>query len=113
MHLEQAQRGETRGNIETRFDNDGTSMSLAVLGAGPSEVFQGVAPGPHPAVKVPFVIVRRKGEDAEFISLLVPSKGEDPKIAAKLGEGGSIMVSGPGWVDTVVLGEKITFQRTR
>ncbi len=111
MHLEQAERGETSGNIESRFDNDGTSMSLAVLGAGASEVFQGVAPGPHPAVKVPFLIVRRKGEDAEFISLLVPSKGESPKIAAKLGEGGTITVSGPGWVDTVILGEKISFRR--
>jgi len=112
MHLEQVQRGETSGELETRFDNDGTAMSLEVLGGVPTEVFQGVAPGPHPAVKVPFVIVRRKGLDAVFISLLVPSLGPDPKITAQLGEANTIVVSGPGWSDTVSLGTTISFHHS-
>jgi hypothetical protein len=82
MHLEQVHRGETSGSIMTRFDNEGTTLSLEILGGVPTEVFQGVAPGPHPAVKVPFVIVPRESKDAEFISLLIPSKGEPPSITA-------------------------------
>jgi hypothetical protein len=111
LHLEQAERGETDSNIMTRFDNEGTTMSLEVLGGKPTEVFQGMAPGPHPAVKVPFVIVRRKGTDVEFITLLVPSKGEPPKITARPGKGGTVLVQGPGWVDTVALGEAIRYHR--
>jgi hypothetical protein len=112
LHLEQTERGETNGDIKTSFDNEGTTMSLEVLGGKPTEVFQGMAPGPHPAVKVPFVIVRRKGIDVEFITLLVPSKGEPPKIAVQPGNGGTILVRGPGWVDTVTLGEAIRYKRT-
>jgi hypothetical protein len=111
QHLEQAERGETNGNLITRFDNEGTTMSLEVLGGIPTEVFQGVAPGPHPAVKVPFVIMRRKGTDVEFTTLLAPSKGEPSKITALRGEGGTILVQGPGWVDTITLGEAIRYHR--
>jgi hypothetical protein len=111
MHLEQAQRGDTRGNVMSRFDNEGTTMSLEVLGGTPTEVFQGVAPGPRPAVKVPFVIVRRKGADVEFITLLIPSKGEPTKITAHFGAGGTILVHGPGWMDTVTLGAAIRYHR--
>jgi len=111
MHLEQPRRGETSGNIKTRFDNDGTTMSLEVLGGVPTEVFQGVAPGPHPAIKVPFVIVRRKGKDIEFISLLIPSKAGTPRITASRGRSGTVTVHGAGWMDTVILGESIRYHR--
>lgn len=111
MHLEQPRRGETSGNIKARFDNDGTTMSLEVLGGVPTEVFQGVAPGPHPAIKVPFVIVRRKGKDIEFISLLIPSKAGTPRITASRGRSGTVTVHGAGWMDTVSLGESIRYHR--
>jgi len=112
MHLEKVQRGETSGNIMTRFDNEDTTVSLDVLGGVPSEVFHGVAPGPHPAVKVPFVIVRRKGTDAEFISLLIPSRGASQTITATAREDGTITVNSPKWVDTVTLGKVITYHRS-
>ena len=112
MHLEQAQRGETSDNIITRFDNQGTTMSLKISGGTPTEVFEGVAPGPHAAIKVPFLIARRKGTKAEFISLFVPSKGDPSQISARPGKEGVILVSGPGWQDTVQLGETIQYQRT-
>jgi oligo-alginate lyase len=113
MHLEQVQRGETGSNIKTRFDNEGTAMSLEVLGGTPTEVFRGVAPGPHPAVKVPFVIVRRKGMDAAFISLLIPSKeAASPAITASAGSDGTITVHGPTWTDTVTLGKTIRYHRS-
>jgi hypothetical protein len=113
MHLEQVRRGETSGNLTTRFDNEGTVLSLEVLGGVPTEVFQGVAPGPHPAVKVPFVIVRRKGADAEFVSLFVPHRGNTPAITAIAGENGTIVVHGPQWVDTVTLGDVIRYHRSK
>jgi hypothetical protein len=81
------------------------------LGGVAAQVFQGVAPGPHPSVKVPFVIVRRKGTDVEFVSLLIPSKGEAPAITAKAGGDGIITVQGPNWVDTVTLGNVIRYDR--
>jgi oligo-alginate lyase len=112
MHLEQVRRGETSDNITTRFENDGTALSLEVLGGVPAEVFLGVAPGPHPAVKVPFVIVRRKGTDAEFISLFVPFRGHTQTITARTGEDGTITVRGPKWVDTVTLGNVIRYNRS-
>jgi hypothetical protein len=111
LHLEAVRRGETDGNVRTRFDNEGTAMSLEVLGGMQTEIFQGVAPGPHPAVKVPFVIARRKGVDVEFVTLFIPSKGETPKITARLGDAGTILVYGPGWVDTVALGDAIHYHR--
>ena len=111
MHLEQTRRGENNSNTVTRFDNEGTTMSLEVLGNAPAEIFEGVAPGPHAAVKVPFLIVRRKGIKADFISLLVPSKGDPPKISATLSKDGRILVSGPGWIDTVSLDENIEYHR--
>ncbi len=112
-HLEQVQRGETARNLETRFDNDGTTMSLTVLGGTSTEVFQGVAPGPHPTIKVPFVIVRRKAEDARFVSLLVPSKNGTSKITAQTNKAGTITVIGPSWSDIVTLGSEIGYTRTK
>jgi hypothetical protein len=112
MHLEQVRRGETNDNLVTRFDNAGTTMSFEMLGGTATEVFRGVAPGPHPAVKVPFVIVRRKGTDAQFVSLLVPSRGEVPAITATAGKDGTITVHGPKWVDTVTLGDVIRYHRS-
>jgi hypothetical protein len=111
IHLEQAQHGKMSSDVLSRFDNEGTAMLLQVLGSTPTEVFQGVAPGPRPAVKVPFVIVRRKGVDVEFITLLVPSRGESPKITAHIGKDGTVLVHGPDWVDTVNLGEAIRYHR--
>jgi hypothetical protein len=111
LHLEEARRGETNGNVRTRFDSDGTAISLEVLGGIPSEIFHGVAPGPHPAVKVPFVIARRKGVDVEFVTLLIPSRGDAPKITARIGEAGTILVYGPGWADIVALGDAIRYHR--
>ena len=112
LHLEAARRGETDGDLRTRFENEGTTMSLEVLGGMPTEIFQGVAPGPHPAAKVPFVIARRKGVDVEFVTLLIPSRGEAPKITARIGEAGTILVYGPGWADTVGLGDAIRYHRS-
>ena len=111
LHLEQAERGETSGDILTRFDNEGTMMSLEVLGGVPTEVFQGAAPGPHPMVKVPFLIVRRRGEDVSFVTLFVPAKGAAPTITARMGAGAIVTVHGPGWVDTLSLGGVIRYHR--
>jgi hypothetical protein len=112
MHLEQVQRGETSDNLVTRFDNDGTTMSLDVLGGVATEVFRGVAPGPHPAVKVPFVTVRRKADNVAFVSLLVPSKGKPSTITVERAKDGTITVRGPHWMDSVTLDNVIRYHRS-
>jgi hypothetical protein len=71
-----------------------------------------VAPGPHPAVKVPFVIVRRKGNDAAFVSLLVSSKGQPSTSTVKRREDGTITVRGPRWVHSVTLDNVIHYHRS-
>jgi len=111
QHLSAVERGETSADITSRFDNDGTAMNLQLLAAPHTEVFRGVGPGPDPRVLVPFVIVRRKGLSAEFVSLLVPSKGTTPNIAASRKGDGTLTVRGPGWVDTIHLGETLSFHR--
>lgn len=113
MHLEQVNHGAGSGEIRTRFDTENSTLFFDVLGGIKTDVFTGVAPGPHPATKVPFLIVRRDGENAEFISLLVPSKGGDPKITAVRMKDGSVRVTGAGWADTVVLNKIIRFQRSK
>jgi oligo-alginate lyase len=110
-HLEQVRRGETNGNVTTRFDNGDTSMSLTILGGVQSEIFQGVAPGPHPTVKVPFVIMRRKGEDVRYISLFVPSKDTPSAITITADSNGAITVHGAKWKDTITLGDSIQYHR--
>ena len=92
-------------------DNGDTTMSLIVLGGVQSEIFQGVAPGPHPTVKVPFVIVRRKGEDVRYISLFIPSKGNPPVITISTDPDGTITVHGAKWKDTITLGDSIQYHR--
>jgi oligo-alginate lyase len=111
-HLEQVRRGETSDDIVTRFDNDGTTMSLDVLGGVATEVFRGVAPGPHPAVKVPFVTVRRKANDVAFVSLLVPSRGKPSTITVERAKDGTITVRGPHWMDSVTLDNVIRYHRS-
>lgn len=110
MHLEQTRRGESGSSITTRFDNQGTRMRLVVLGGSPTGVFAGVAPGPHPAVKVPFLMVRREGTSVRFVTLMVPSKGAEEAIEVKAGEGGAVVVSGAHWSDTVQLGTEIRYE---
>ncbi|MCU1252698.1 MAG: hypothetical protein JWQ49_5727 [Edaphobacter sp.] len=71
-----------------------------------------MAPGPHPAVKVPFVIVRREGNDVAFVSLLDSSKGQPSTITVKRREDGTITVRGPRSVDSVTLDNVIHYHRS-
>lgn len=110
-HLENAQRAETSGEITTHFLNEGENMTLSVLGSPGTQVFTGVAPGPHPAVKVPFFIVRRTGTSARFVTLFVPKHvGPPTKITVQPATGNTLLVTAPGWQDTILLDDtKISF----
>lgn len=114
QHLEDAQRAETAKDVVARFAGENQGMTVTCLGAPGTEVFTGVAPGPHPAIKVPFLIVRRTGASARFIWLLMPDTKPAQTITAQPGPGDSIIVSGPSWKDTVhVAGAEIRFTRSR
>jgi len=92
------------------------TLRLTMLGTPTSQLFTGTAPGQDLRVPVPFVLVRRSGIAAEFITLLVPSASTDadePEGAFTLGHrtSGVIVVHGRRFVDTIQLGEKLSYHR--
>ena len=92
------------------------TLRLRMLGTPTSEFFTGTAPGQDLRVAVPFVLVRRSGIAAEFITLLVPSASaevDDPEGALTVEHRtlGVIVVHGSRFVDTIQLGEKLSYRR--
>lgn len=59
-----------------------------------------------------FLTRSTRGHGAEFISLLVPSRGMSPTITASAAQDGTITVHGSNWVDSVTLGEVIGYHRS-
>jgi hypothetical protein len=92
------------------------TLRLTMLGTPTSQLFAGTAPGQDLRVPVPFVLVRRSGIAAEFITLLVPSGSvgvDDPESALILEHRtpGVIVVHGSRFVDTIQPGEKLSYHR--
>jgi hypothetical protein len=87
-----------------------------MLGAPTSQLFTGTAPGQDLRVPVPFVLIRRTGTAAEFITLLVPSASADADdresvLTLESRTLGAIVVHGSRFVDTIQLGEKVSYHR--
>ena len=99
------------GDVRTKFTMDkGRALRVWMLkGAGASEVFTGTAPGPDLRVKIPYIIVRRHGADAEFVTLFEPSRNDSYKVRSFTQEGNSITIRGAGFEDSVLVGDKINY----
>ena len=87
-----------------------------MLGTPTSQFFTGTAPGQDLRVPVPFVLIRRSGIAAEFITLLVSSASahaDDPESALTLEHrsSGVIVVHGSQFIDTIEPGEKLSYHR--
>lgn len=107
-------RANVAGDIRTEFTMDeGRKLRVWMLkGADESEVFTGYGPGPDLRVKIPFVIVRRHGTDADFVTLFEPSQGADYKVQSIVQDGNRIMIRGVGFEDSLEIGEKISYHET-
>jgi hypothetical protein len=77
-----------------------------------STVFTGLGPGPDLRVPIAYIIVRRHGLDAEFVTLLEPSATDSYKVHSIARNGDRIMIRGTGFEDTVEAGEKIDYHHT-
>jgi hypothetical protein len=139
QHLSQVIHGITSDEITTRFvadrkpspiagESDSTpatydsaprpkaevahaELAVQMLGSTETEVFTGGSPSRDSQTPVPFVIVRRSGTAATFVTLLVPSGGTTPEVHLKQTGDGQFEVESAGSVDTFSDAKGFTFQR--
>lgn len=86
-------------------------LALQILGAPGTTIFTGDAPGPDLRIPVPFVIVRRSGTSATFVTVLATSTQQSAGVASRItlqqiGED-RYMIGGTNFSDTFVDG--VTF----
>jgi hypothetical protein len=87
-----------------------------MLGVPTSQFFAGTAPGQDLRVPVPFVLVRRSGIAAEFITLHVPSASahaddHERTLTLEQRSSGVVVVHGSRFIDTIEPGEKLSYHR--
>lgn len=109
-NLTENQSAMIAGDFHTVFAMDrDRRMDVWMLGGdGDSQVFTGLGPGPDLRVKVPYVIVRRHGPSAQFISVLQPGPAA-AKIVSVANANGKIHIQAAGWEDTIELGTKVAY----
>lgn len=100
----------TRG-LHSVFTMDGSrAMNLWVSADGSAtQAFIGFGPGPDLRVKVPYLIVRRHGARAKFVTLLEPGPG--PHIVSFTSDSGMIRIKTEKWEDSIELGAKVSYRR--
>jgi hypothetical protein len=111
-NLTENRSAEISGDLHTSFAMDnGSEMSVWILGSGNvSQVFTGLGPGSNLKVKVPYIIVRRRGVSAKFIVVFEPASSRG-QIVSVTNADGKIIIRAPQWEDTIQQGEKIVYHR--
>ena len=101
------------GDFRTTFTMDkGRTLRVWMLkDTVASQVFTGSGPGPDLRVKISYVIVRRHGTDADFMTLFEPSESAAYKVQSITRQGSQITIRGAGFEDSVLIGEKIDYHR--
>lgn len=102
------------GDFRTTFTMDkGRTLRVWMLkGSGGSQVFTGVGPGPDLRVPITYVIVRRHGLNAEFVTLLEPSANNSYKVQSITRDGNRVTIRGAGFEDQIETDEKIGYRHT-
>jgi len=99
------------GDFRATFTMSRAALRVWMLKTdGSSQIFTGVGPGPDLRVPIPYVIVRRHGLDAEFVTLFEPSTSDSYKVQSVTHEGNHITIRGTGFEDLVDAGEKIDYR---
>lgn len=91
-------------------------LDASVAGAPATQVFVGRAPGPDLHVPVPFLLVRRKGADVRFATLLTPTAlagdtAAEEQLTVRQLENGTFRIEGRHFVDTFAEGQRFQYQR--
>jgi hypothetical protein len=122
-------RADKKPSEETRADSNSTpatidsaprptgpakpvhaELQLQMLPSPATEVFTGDGPTRSSQIPVPFVIARRSGTTAAFVTLLTPSGGPAPQIHVKQTGDGQFQIEAAGWVDTFSDAKGLNFQ---
>jgi hypothetical protein len=110
-HLEQVQRGETSDKIMTRFENEGTTLSLTCWVAYLRKSFRGCS-GTASCREGAVCDCATQRQRCCVCLLLVPSKGQRSTITVKRRGDDTFTVRGPHWVDSVTLDNVIRYHRS-
>ncbi len=116
QYLDKVESAATADTIHSTFTLETqppVGMYVTVFGAPGSQVFTGVAPGNKMAVPVPFLIVRRSGRGARFLTLFQPFRSGQQRFTSELRGSDVVIVHGPGWTDRVRIGARVEYRRTR
>jgi len=110
--LTENQHASIAGDIHTTFTMDkGRTLRVWMLkDTNASQVFTGEGPGPDLRVKIPYIIVRRHGSDADFVTLFEPSENAAYKVQTISQQGNEISIRGVGFQDSVSIGGKIDYR---
>lgn len=101
------------GDFHTVFAmEEGRSMNAWVLGDGQEhEVFTGLGLGPELVHKVPYFIVRHRGLDTVFVTVLQPGPTATPLQSLRR-DGKGITIRSAAWEDRIELGPTLSYHRT-
>lgn len=117
-NLNDNQSATVAGAIRSTFTMDkGRTMQVWMLAANPgnvdqpSQVITGLAPGPDLRVKVPYLIVRRHGAAARFVTVLEPGP-DAARIVSVTESGDAVHIRSAKWEDTITLGAKVAYHRS-
>lgn len=104
----QNNRNENTGSTSTPHS---AMMELTMPAYSDGEIVTGTAPGHDLKVPVPFVLVRRHGNDVRFTSLLSPNE----KLQLHQQSSGTqetVRVAGPNFQDDILVGPQINVKHT-
>lgn len=85
------------------FEIPQRNVRVWMLGAPGTTVVTGNGLGPDLTRPVPFVMARRTGTAAVFVSILEPYQDAPMITAVQMGPNGELIISSPGYTDTIVV----------
>ena len=100
QHLTGTQGAATGEAWRADFMQEPGGMGVWMLGTPATTVVTGEGLGPDLRVPVPFVMARRRGREARFVALYLPSGG-DPITAFRETEPGRFVIEAASWHDEV------------
>jgi hypothetical protein len=104
--------GKSTDKLEQTLPMTAALEVILHLGSG-GELFTGMAPGPDLRVPLPFMLHRQRGTAVHFSTLFVPQDilSGSGKTSFEEAPDGSIVVHAPGFTDTFMPGDRLSYRR--